>query len=187
MCECRIAIVHVHTAACAGPDTPDKYLHMGLRGNFLKTQVPRRFLQHTRLPRPVLRCAVVYIPPIRRKKKTTDGGGGGGKVRGRERVLGGWANLRRTENTPIGKSNRPDAVGNSREKRKCRRSVVMVMRTTYRMRPTARAFIFSPGFVIGASEESASRVSRAEMRIGLRPVARVKVRSRATDVRTGCG
>lgn len=55
-----------------------------------------------------------------------------------------------------------------------------------------RAFILSSGFVIGASEEEREStprrgVSRAEMRIGLRPVARVKVRSRATDVRTGNG
>lgn len=56
VCERCIAIAHIHMAACRGPDTPDKYLHMGLRGNFLKTQVPRvdsyhRPLLHQTVPR----------------------------------------------------------------------------------------------------------------------------------------
>jgi len=52
--ECYNAIVHIRTATRAGPDTSDKYLHMGLQGNFLKTQVPRRFLPPTFSTRPYL-------------------------------------------------------------------------------------------------------------------------------------
>lgn len=70
-CECCIAIAHTHVATRTGPDTPDKYLHMGLRGNFLKTQVPRWFL-HCRPPLPnrtSFRGAVVYISPISSEKE----------------------------------------------------------------------------------------------------------------------
>lgn len=70
-CECCIAIPHIHIATRTGPDTPDKYLHMGLRGNFLKTQVSRWFL-HRRPPLPnrtSFRGAVVYISPISPEKE----------------------------------------------------------------------------------------------------------------------
>ena len=44
-----IASLHVpYVAACTAPDTPDKYLHMGLRGNFLKM----RHLSTSLTPRP---------------------------------------------------------------------------------------------------------------------------------------
>ena len=47
-----IASLHVpYVAACTAPDTPDKYLHMGLRGNFLKMRHLSTTLAH---PSPAL-------------------------------------------------------------------------------------------------------------------------------------
>lgn len=71
VCECCNAIVHAHIASRAGPDTPDKYLHMGLRGNFLKTQVLRRFLPPTFSTRPyfVPRRCRLHPADLARKRR----------------------------------------------------------------------------------------------------------------------
>ena len=79
--ECCNVIVHMHTATRIGPDTPDKYLHMGLRGNFLKTQVPHRFLYHYRPPPPekAPRSAMLSFTSRRSRQKKKLAGGVVGK------------------------------------------------------------------------------------------------------------
>lgn len=65
----RLYAVYTSVTACTGPDTPDKYLHMGLRGNFLKTRHPPPlpallpFLDQPTVPlsRPLCLCSIARI------------------------------------------------------------------------------------------------------------------------------
>lgn len=145
VCECCNAIVHVHTATRVGPDTPDKYLHMGLRGNFLKTQVPHRFLYH-RPPPPekAPRFAMLSFTSRRSRRKKKMAGG----------VVGKFVMLRKHFHWKI-----QQAIGRRRRRRRREQSRENVetlwncRRSPSRTRSSPpRAFHFLLGFVIGARQ-----------------------------------